>query len=82
MTQWIDPARFERGELSVVDAAGVPVDYVETARETEDGVEVIAIATTADDAELVCSVDDGVTYEPVRARLEIPGGMILDLQED
>ena len=71
--QWIDCAALE---YIVMDAMGVIVDGVEAARETNIGVEVICIAMTPEGEELVCSHDEGVTFEPVRARMDIPGGMI------
>jgi len=64
-----------------MDAMGVIVDGVEAARETNIGVEVICIAMTPEGEELVCSHDEGVTFEPVRARMDIPGGMISTSEE-
>lgn len=61
---------------------GVPIAFVETARETETGIEVITIAVTDGGNELVLSNDDGETFEAVRARMEIPGGQIFDMTED
>jgi len=76
--QWIDCAALE---YIVMDAMGVIVDGVEAARETNIGVEVICIAMTPEGEELVCSHDEGVTFEPVRARMDIPGGMISTSEE-
>lgn len=66
----------------IVDAMGVAIDSVEAYRLTEDGVEVIAIAVTPEGNELVGSRDGGETLEPIRARMEIPGGMVFDLNEE
>lgn len=71
--EWIDAMH---SDLLVMDAMGVIIDGVESARQTEDGIEVIAVAVTPEGEELVCSIDGGETFEPVRARMEIPGGMI------
>ncbi len=75
---WIDCTCLD---YLVIDAMGVILDGVECARETEDGVDVIAIAITPEGNELVCSIDDGETFEPVRARMDIPGGMICKNEE-
>lgn len=79
--QWTDISE-EVKEFLVMDAMGVIIDSVEAFRETADGVEVIALAVTPEGQELVCSRDGGTTLEPIRARMEIPGGMIIDMSED
>ena len=81
-SDWLDERLFEAGFFQVWDAAGEPMDNIETARETEDGVEVIAIAVTPDGNEFVGTFDGGVTFEPVRARMEIPGGTLIDMREE
>lgn len=80
--QWQDPDLFESGQLVVWDALGNELDSVETARETADGVEVICVAVTPEGDELVFSRDGGITFDTVRARMEIPGGTLVDLRED
>ena len=80
-TEWIDMEQDGHG-LVVMDAMGVVIDSVEAFRLTEDGVEVIAVAVTPEGNELVCSRDGGMTLEPIRARMDIPGGMIIDLNEE
>ncbi len=76
--EWIDCTALD---YLVIDAMGVILDGVECARETHDGVEAMAIAITPEGNELVCSLDDGITFEPVRARMEIPGGMLCTNEE-
>lgn len=80
-TEWIDLTETTKA-LLVMDAMGVIIDSVESVRETDDGVEVIALAVTPEGNELVCSHDGGVTLEPIRARMSIPGGMIVDVSEE
>lgn len=81
-SDWLDPALFASGQLVVADAIGQLLDGVETARETTDGVEVICFAITPDEQELLLSRDGGITFDPVRARMDIPGGTILNLSEE
>ena len=82
MSEWMESELFEAGHLMATDAMGSAIDNVETARQTEDGIEVIAMAVTPEGDELVCSYDGGITLDPVRARMEIPGGMIHDMTEE
>lgn len=77
--EWLDAAHIE---FFVMDAMGVIIDGVESARQTADGVEVIATAVTPEGEELVCSIDGGATFETVRARMDIPGGMIETYSEE
>lgn len=79
---WLDPRLFETGQFTVWDALGNELDGVESARETADGVEVICLAVTLEGDELVSTIDGGVTFDPVRARMEIPGGTLVDLREE
>lgn len=76
--EWLDCSSLD---FFVMDAMGVIIDGVESARETADGIEVIATAVTPEGMELVCSIDGGETFETVRARMEIPGGMICEADE-
>jgi hypothetical protein len=80
-TEWIDMEQDGHG-LVVMDAMGVVIDSVEAFRLTEDGVEVIALAVTPEGNELVCSRDGGITLEPIRARMDIPGGMVINLNDE
>jgi len=80
-TEWIDMEQDGHG-LVVMDAMGVVIDSVEAFRLTEDGVEVIALAVTPEGNELVCSRDGGITLEPIRARMDIPGGMVINLSDE
>jgi len=80
-TEWIDMEQDGHG-LAVMDAMGVVIDSVEAFRLTEDGVEVIALAVTPEGNELVCSRDGGITLEPIRARMDIPGGMVINLNDE
>ncbi len=70
--KWLDCTSLD---YIVMDAMGAILEGVEVARETEDGIEVICFAVTAEGEELLCT-SDGVYFEPVRARMDIPGGMI------
>lgn len=80
VSDWIE---FEGTGLIACDAMEAAIDQVEAARYTEDGIEVICIAVTPEGEEFVMTPDEGVTFEPVRARMDIPGGSIHDLlQED
>ena len=80
-TEWIDMEQDGHG-LVVMDAMGVVIDSVEAFRLTENGVEVIALAVTPEGNELVCSRDGGITLEPIRARMDIPGGMVVNLNDE
>ena len=80
-TEWIDMEQDGHG-LVVIDAMGVVIDSVEAFRLTEDGVEVIALAVTPEGNELVCSRDGGITLETIRARMDIPGGMVINLNDE
>jgi len=80
-SEWIDMEQDGHG-LVVMDAMGVVIDSVEAFRLTEDGVEVIALAVTPEGNELVCSRDGGITLEPIRARMDIPGGMVINLNDE
>jgi hypothetical protein len=80
-TEWIDMEQDGHG-LVVMDAMGVVIDSVEAFRLTEDGVEVIALAVTPEGNELVCSRDGGITLDPIRARMDIPGGMVINLNDE
>lgn len=70
--EWI---HFEESPHLAFDALGAPIDNVESARETDGGIEVIAIAISPEGEEFVMS-HDGVNIEAVRARMDIPGGML------
>ena len=80
-SEWVDMEQNGHGFI-VMDAMGQPIDSVEAYRLTDDGVEVIALAVTPEGSELVCSRDGGITLEPIRARMYIPGGMVVDLNEE
>lgn len=77
--EWLDATHVE---FFVMDAMGVIIEGVESARKTDDGIEVITTAATPEGEELVCSIDGGKTFEAVRARMEIPGGMIERYDEE
>ena len=79
--EWVDMEQDGHG-IVIMDAMGVAIDSVEAYRLTGDGVEVIAVAVTPEGNELVCSRDGGITLEPIRARMDIPGGMIINLNEE
>lgn len=72
---------FEAGAFEAFDAAGEPIPNVETARLTDAGIEIMLYIGTENGDPFVCSIDDGVTFEPVRARVEIPGGALFNMQE-
>jgi hypothetical protein len=80
-SEWVDMEQDGAG-LVVMDAMGAVIDSVEAFRLTPEGVEVIALAITPEGNELLCSYDGGVTLEPIRARMDIPGGMVVDLNEE
>jgi hypothetical protein len=74
-TQSVQPVRM------VLDAAGVPVPGVIRAKDSEDGVIIDAVAFSESGEELVGSKDGGASYEPVIARMIIPDGMIVDIED-
>lgn len=82
MSEWITNIATHAGRYIVVDAAGVMVDHVAKARETDTGVEVVVVMTTDEGDELVGSRDDGQTYEPLQATVTVPGGMIISVDVD
>lgn len=79
---WVSSIASVRGRYIVVDAMGTMIEGVTKARETDAGVEVRFLATNGDGQELVGSADDGETLDPLEAHLLVPGGMIIDVNED
>lgn len=75
---WIE---FESGNYVAFDAMGNQIDGVDAGRQTEDGIELIVFAVSPEGEEFVMTPDEGVTFEPIRARMEIPGGMIEHIED-
>ena len=82
MSDWVDTVDVPKQRYMVMDAMGEIIEGVLRARKTEDGVEVYAQATTQEGQELVCTHDDGQTFEGVEAYMRIPGGMLEDISEE
>lgn len=76
-SEWYDCTT---GQYEVIDAVGETVQLVEAARRTADGVEVIVLCATPEGEPYLASHDEGVTFDPVRARFEIPNGELFDLE--
>lgn len=82
MSEWVTNIATHAGRYIVVDAAGVMIDHVAKARETDQGVEAVVVMTTDEGDELVGSRDDGRTYEPLQATVMVPGGMIISVDAE
>ena len=65
--------------VAVLDAMGEFVEGVESYREIDGGLEVVAIALSRDGETLVSSHDDGVTFDDVRCRMEIFGAQLVEV---
>lgn len=80
-SEWItNLASAPEPAIAVVDAYGSHVGGVVRARETEDGVEAVALAADGQGNEIFGSTD-GVEFAPVEAHMYIPGGMLIELEE-